>query len=1032
MNIPFINSNKQRFTGLFFLRSVLIVSLFTAYAHATLKLPLVISSGMVMQRNAPVPVWGWADAGDSVSISLNDMTFTAEADTGGRWKIVLPAMDAGGPYVLSVQNGVESKTLSDVYVGDVWLASGQSNMEFALSSADGGAAAIAATNDPLFRQFKVSKGLADEPSDELTSSSAWRPATSQYAGNFSAVGFFFGQELRETLGIPVGILNVSYGGSRIETWMSDAMLGYDERDIILANGEPERQPTTAYNKMLHPLLQFPIKGVIWYQGESNADTMEDALAYDDLFKTMITGWRELYGLGDIPFLWVQLPNYGTVYDQPQTWDTWPRLRQAQTSALALPNTGQAVTIDVGDRDIHPTNKQPVGYRLSLIARKVAYGEDELIASGPCYQSNVLREDGRIAIRFTDIGSGLKAKDSDNGTVGGFALSGEDDQLKWADAVIEDDQIIVWNEAVTNPVIVRYAWEYNPATANLLNQENLPAAPFETYVNQGFKIMSFKTERSAVEQGQSTALSWVVYGASAVTLDNVPVDSASTLTVTPTETTTYTLVAINREDATERDTATVTIEVLDPNMINRVLNQSVISSTFEACCGEERIPEYAIDGDFETRWSSAWQQGDASTAPDPNIDENPDDEWIAIDMGDAIDLDRVILYWEAAYGSSYDLELSYDGYFWKTVYEERAGNGGEDNIVFDTPPSGRYLRIHGINRATQYGYSLYEIAAYGIISSLRPPTAKVNSATGNVFLPGSEATFTATTTDEDGIVKEVAFYIDGELVMDDAEEPFEATWVAIGSGEHQVTAVATDDQGLSVQSEPYMVFVDDGVLVRFEAESATATGQAAKTKSTATSGGYYMMMNDAWTLTFNNIHVPESGNYFLSIGYQLTYESPKTQYLVINEDTLTTIEFTAPSASDWLQYGLEVPLVAGDNEIAIHGFWNWMSFDFIAVEGASVSSVEEGIVQPQEMMLNQNYPNPFNNATTISFSVAEPCQVTLKLYDTLGRDVRTLLNEPKKIGDYQITLNMSDLTSGVYFYKFQAGSFLESRKLLLLK
>jgi len=402
---------------------LLIIFGFNSTITAQLKVTQVISNGAVLQRDVEIPVWGKAAVNDTIMVTFKGVERETIADSNGKWKVSLPANSAGGPEQMTVQSTAQIITFQNIYVGDVWLASGQSNIEMTISNADSGSSVIAAANDQMIRQFKVPKGLANELSDELPANSNWTPATSQYVGNFSAVGYHFANNLRKHIDIPIGILNVTNGGSRIETWMSEEMLGYDEKDIVLANGEPERQPTLAYNQVINPLLPFPIKGVIWYQGESNADNMEDAVAYEAIFQTMITKWREAWGLGDFPFLWVQLPNFGAVYDQPQSWDAWPQLRAGQTAALTLPNTGEAITIDVGDVDIHPTYKQPVGYRLSLLARKIAYEED-IVYSGPRYKSNYLREDGKVVISYNDIGSGLLAKDSSDGELLGFAMAGD--------------------------------------------------------------------------------------------------------------------------------------------------------------------------------------------------------------------------------------------------------------------------------------------------------------------------------------------------------------------------------------------------------------------------------------------------------------------------------------------------------------------------------------------------------------------------------------------------------------------------------
>ncbi len=553
---------------------------------------------MVLQRPQPIPVWGTAAADATISVTLNGTNKTTQADGTGKWNLELPGMMAGGLYTMTIESGSNMTTLSNVYIGDVWLASGQSNMEFTVNQGDSESSVIAAANDLMIRQFKIPKGLSDVVSDVLPGGSAWTPDMSSYVGNFSAVAYFFARDLRKHLDVPIGIINSSYGGSRIETWMSDQMLGYDEQDTTLANGEAEPQPTVAYNKMIHPILQVPIKGVIWYQAESNGDSMEDALGYGKLFKTMINGWRDLWGEGDFPFIWVQLPNYGQVYEQPQSWDAWPQLRAQQSSALTLPNTGEAITIDVGGTSIHPTHKQPVGYQLSLIARHLVYGEN-IVYSGPRYKNNLLQIDGSVIVNFDHLGSGLMAKDSTSGGLKGFAMAGADGNLVWANAKIDGDHVVVWNDQIPEPKLIRYAWEYNPAGVNLYNQEGLPAEPFKADVNPGFKITTFEATSPTIEQGQSTDLKWQVFGASSVTLDGTPVDSAGTKTISPATTTTYNLIAINREDANDKDTAKVTVEVLDPSQVDRTKGQPTTASTYQS--QDNLLPGLATDGDMNTRW-----------------------------------------------------------------------------------------------------------------------------------------------------------------------------------------------------------------------------------------------------------------------------------------------------------------------------------------------------------------------------------------------------------------------------------------------
>lgn len=1019
-------------------------------ASAQLSLPQYFASGAVLQRETAIPVWGEAGASADVAVTLNGVTQTTQADASGDWRLELPAMSAGGPYTLTVTSGSSTRTLTDVYVGDVWLASGQSNMEWTLGNTVNGPAAAAAANDPALRQFKVPKGLADEPSDALPSGSQWTAATSTAAASdFSAVAYYFARDLREELDVPIGILNVTYGGSRIETWMPDALLGFDEQTVTLANGEPERQPTVAYNKMVHPLLDVPITGVVWYQGESNGDSMEDALAYGDLFQTFITGWRGLFGQGDLPFIWVQLPNYGdpqtVVQGAPPTWDAWPQVRAGQSSALALPNTGEVVAIDTGNEiggtvDIHPTLKEPVGERMALVALDLVYDYD-LVSSGPRYASNELREDGSVAVSFDAVDGGLVNTD---GTLNGFTLAGPSGTFVWADARIEGDQVIVSSDAVAEPVRVQYAWQYNPGSAgtpgaaDLYNAAGLPTAPFSAAVNPGFSIASFSAARPTIEAGQSTVLSWTVFDAASVTLDGEAVELEGSLTVSPTETTTYTLVAVSADDAGQTLTAEVTVEVLDPSLINRAEEQPARSSTYETCCGEDRTAALAVDGDLETRWASAWSDGTGDTAGDPNYDGTPDDEWIDVDLGGVFDLDRVILTWEAAYATAYELQTSFDGANWTTVYTEENGDGGTDDVTFEMSVPARFLRMQGVERTEidgqQYGYSLYELAAYGEASAIVPPSVAVGTGVGNVIAAGAVVTLTADASD-DGTVEQVAFYADGAELATDTEAPFETSWTAPASGSVEVTAVATDDDGYVVQSAPFVVYVDGGTLTRFEAEDATTTGtetNVIEMPSDAASGGAYLELRDGWTVTFPEFEVEEAGDYLVSVGYQLTFESPKTQFLVVNGDS-TEVAFTAPSTTAWMQKGVEVPLVAGTNEIAIHGSWNWMSIDFIAVEGVQTGTTLAGEPGAEaRVALGQNRPNPFRDASSIQYTLPAAEHVRLEVFDLTGRRVLTLVDAPMAAGTHTVGVEAGALAGGVYVYQLRTESEVQARQMVVVR
>jgi sialate O-acetylesterase len=620
---------------------------------ASLHVSPLVSDGMVLQRQARVPIWGSAAPGATVTVALDGHNRSATADASGDWKVSLPPMIAGGPHTIRIRAGAEEIDVNDVLVGDIWVASGQSNMEFTVANAGDAAAQIATARDTRIRQFKVPNSFSSEPSYELAGG-VWTHADREHVPTFSAVAYFFAQELRRTSDVPIGIINTSWGGSRIEAWMSASALrlsapqwklawdrelarqrtaldslrarvgelptvdaglvdgrplwadpaldesrwvpievpslwedaGYadmdgigwyrttfaltadeiargvrlglgtiDDSDISWVNGiqvgqtegaynrpriydvppsalrvgrnvlavrvedtgggggiygdpsllyleiggvrrplreswrfrvgvvtmKPDGQrinkvPTVLYNKMVQPLLPYPIKGVIWYQGESNADRLEDAAAYRDLFADMITSWRSAWRLGDFPFLWVQLPNYMPAVAEPSLTSNWATLRESQTAALRLPHTGQAVVIDLGEAgDIHPKNKHDVGVRLAAIARTVAYGQP-VVNSGPTLRRFAVRGN-RVTIEFQHA-AGLRTR-VPAGTIGGFAISGSDRRFLWAKAEIVGDKIVVWSDQVPRPVAVRYAWENNPDHANLVNVAGLPAAPFRT-------------------------------------------------------------------------------------------------------------------------------------------------------------------------------------------------------------------------------------------------------------------------------------------------------------------------------------------------------------------------------------------------------------------------------------------------------------------------------------------------------------------------------------------------------------------------
>ena len=628
--------------------AVLCMSLPGAGAYGV-ELPRIFSNGMVLQRDQPILVWGRCDGCERVVATFAGTAAEARADTKGHWRVELPAQAAGGAYVMHVDDGTHSKEFRDVYVGDVWLASGQSNMEWPIVSANDADTEMARATDALIRHFKVPHSWSVEPEWQLAGGE-WVASSPMAAADFSAVAHFFARELRKSTGVPIGIIDSTWGGSRIEAWMDIGALGGDRADIessLRAMTESEEQilvetrrnlalfpdmpadsagweapaiddakwtvidapgswegagwagmdgeawyrttftlneeeaaagalllgvgriddsdttwvngihvgettmqydkprryvvpqsalragenvvairvvdtgggggihghadelfvqpaggvsralgtawkfrparvtvslgdgknqkATLLYNAMIHPLQPLPVRGVIWYQGESNADEVSHALRYRDQFPEMIRRWRTQWGQPELPFLWAQLASFGSGKDSAQQ-SPWATLRESQSTTLSLPSTAQVVTIDIGDvADIHPRNKQDVGRRFALAARHVAYGEN-VVHSGPVF-SGMQIERGVAELSFNTGSSELAIRDG--GVLSGFQLAGNNRQFHPAEAEIVGDRVLVRSDAVPSPVAVRYAWSDAPLDANLVNDAGLPASPFRS-------------------------------------------------------------------------------------------------------------------------------------------------------------------------------------------------------------------------------------------------------------------------------------------------------------------------------------------------------------------------------------------------------------------------------------------------------------------------------------------------------------------------------------------------------------------------
>jgi sialate O-acetylesterase len=513
-----------------FLLLGLLVALAVARADVTLA-PL-FTDHAVLQRDKPVPVWGQAAAGEKITVTFARQTRTATAGPDGRWSMSLDKLSASAQGTdLTVAGKNNTLVVHDVVVGEVWLCSGQSNMEFTLEARPGTWQAksrvrdadkeIAAANFPLIRQVKIERTVAADPAASVATS-GWQGASPATVGGFTAVGYFFAREIFQKLGMPIGIVNSSYGGTPVESWMPAPTLARNpafkvvaerwekmladypdkkaEFDAALAEWTPAETaakargeaahtawlkehpkppaprgpgdpwtPSSLFNGMISPLAPYAVRGMLWYQGESNAAR---AAEYQRLFAAMITAWRKQFGQGDFPFFWVNLASYNAPGDT--TDQNYAFLREAQTQTLDLPNTGQALAIDIGNPDnIHPTNKQEVGRRLALLAKNRVYGltGDD---TGPTFANVRLGGNGLI-VTFGHAGGGLIAHDH---PVTCVEVAGTDQVFHPAAVVVSQSVLVAISPEVKQPVAIRYAWR-NAPDANLYNGAGLPAVPFRS-------------------------------------------------------------------------------------------------------------------------------------------------------------------------------------------------------------------------------------------------------------------------------------------------------------------------------------------------------------------------------------------------------------------------------------------------------------------------------------------------------------------------------------------------------------------------
>ena len=462
--------------------AIVLVVMVSPTLRADLNVPKIFSDSMVLQRDQSIPVWGWEDAGTEVHVLFEGEVKKATAGDDGKWMVRLSPQKAGGPYkmVIEGQNRVE---FNDVLVGEVWLCSGQSNMEWTVSNSNNPKEEIAAASHPRIRHIKFAHRPSAAPLTDVPSS-GWQVCSPKTVGGFTGVGYFFGRELLGELDVPVGLIGCNWGGTRIEPWTPP--VGFKETPGLSAiadkldefptknnQGKVNHQsPLALYNGMVHSIVPYGMRGAIWYQGESNNG---EGMLYHEKMKALIHGWRKVWDNDSMPFGFVQLAPYTYGGDPTRLAGIW----EAQTATLKVPHTGMAVTVDVANlKDIHPRNKQDVGRRLALWALSESYGQKEIVYSGPIYKSMKV-EGGRIRISFDHVGSGLVSRDDK--PLNWFTIAGDDGKFVEATATIDGQDVVVTAESVAKPTAVRFGWS-QLAEPNLSNKEGLPASPFRTDSN----------------------------------------------------------------------------------------------------------------------------------------------------------------------------------------------------------------------------------------------------------------------------------------------------------------------------------------------------------------------------------------------------------------------------------------------------------------------------------------------------------------------------------------------------------------------
>ncbi|MDR1477996.1 MAG: hypothetical protein LBJ00_03550 [Planctomycetaceae bacterium] len=455
--------------------AAIFVSVPASMLFADVKLPDIFASGMVLQRDLPLPIWGIADPQEKITVSVGAQVRTTEAGADGRWQVKFDPFKLGKPTTLVIK-GKNEIVLDNVLIGDVWLCSGQSNMQWAMNSHPDSKADVPSVNNSNIRLFQVKRETAASPQDQLTPTVVWKAANPESVGNFSSIGYYFGEKLNLELGVPIGLIDSSWGGSRIEPWTS--VEGFRSvpslanlADIKLPQKTGNDKPTAIYNKMIHPMIPLAIRGAIWYQGESN---LSDGMQYAEKMKALINSWRKVFDNGELGFYYVQLAPFR--YGKTDSTNL-PKMWEAQAAVeKQVAQTGMVVINDIGNiKDIHPQHKKVVAGRLAAQALNKTYGKKDIACESPKFAKLTI-DDGAAILDFTDV---KEFKTRDDKSPDWFEIAGDDSKYHKAVAVIVDKtKIKLTSEEVKNPIHVRFAWD-QIAEPNLQNESGLQLGAFRT-------------------------------------------------------------------------------------------------------------------------------------------------------------------------------------------------------------------------------------------------------------------------------------------------------------------------------------------------------------------------------------------------------------------------------------------------------------------------------------------------------------------------------------------------------------------------